>query len=312
MRLTFRSVVTVTLAVDRFMNLLTQSVAITKLKRKWFTLLFPRVFSFSLVTCPAPPNLKPAPTPTLAVGEEGNNITIVYSTPMTTRPLRQGSTKRPVSAIFLGSNSSSSSFVPDLPEPPSPGASSNDSGLPSPPATNSTGSGSVGDSAGSVRRKPTMFNGTNNHARTVSASSALDDVQDENEILDDEEHTAKFGGPGRRYSTSNAPADNLSALERVKSLAKRNQEVRSLFFLYEICAHHYPYRLSKNSTGWVLRRRSTDALRASYLVHQLLLSELLLSHPASERLQALKLNVKAIIPMSRNGLPLLPRYRKGI
>lgn len=66
----------------------------------------------------------------------------------------------------------------------------------------------------------------------MSAASALDDVQDENEMGDDEEHTAKFGGPGRRYSTS-TPSDHTSALERVRSLAQRNKEVDliSLFFL---------------------------------------------------------------------------------
>lgn len=146
---------------------------------------------------------------------------------MTSRP--SFSNKRPLSAIFLGSNSSSSN-IPDLPEPPSPSASSNDSGLPSPPATNSTGSGSVGDSnsnnAGSVRHRPspshsTMLNG-NHHARHISSSSVLDDVQDENEN-GDEEQTAKFGA-GRRYSASGPAPDNITALERVKSLAKRNQE----------------------------------------------------------------------------------------
>ena len=57
----------------------------------------------------------------------------------------------------------------------------------------------------------------------------MDDPHDDSGEYDDEDHTARFG-PGKRKSTiSTASAssnDTVSALDRVKSLAKRNQEVR--------------------------------------------------------------------------------------
>ncbi|OAX32784.1 hypothetical protein K503DRAFT_786963 [Rhizopogon vinicolor AM-OR11-026] len=66
---------------------------------------------------------------------------------MTPRPFISSSSRRPSSAFFLGSlPHNEDSSIPDLPEPTeSPGAASTSSGLPSPPATNSTGSSSTGD-----------------------------------------------------------------------------------------------------------------------------------------------------------------------
>ncbi|OBZ71465.1 hypothetical protein A0H81_08669 [Grifola frondosa] len=147
---------------------------------------------------------------------------------------------RPLSAIFIGSNSSSSSSppaIPDLPEPPSPGSSSSASGLPSPPATNSTGSGSTGKgstNARSVRQKTAsrsdlttnMSNGVRGkilgHVRTMSATA--DDDDDVNDYENDEDHTARLSNE-RKRSFRTAPSDNVSALQRVKSLAERNRMV---------------------------------------------------------------------------------------
>jgi hypothetical protein len=55
---------------------------------------------------------------------------------------------------------------------------------------------------------------------------SLDDPHDES---DDEDQTAKFGVGKRKSTVSTASAssnDTVSALDRVRSLAKRNQEVR--------------------------------------------------------------------------------------
>lgn len=92
------------------------------------------------------------------------------------------SNNRPTSAIYLGSlsdnsninlpssiGSTDSPLLPDLPEFPSPGASisSKDSGLPSPPATNSTGSGSTGVPASAAAPRPRALSFVSN----ASASS---------------------------------------------------------------------------------------------------------------------------------------------
>ncbi|KAL4250582.1 hypothetical protein ABKN59_002328 [Abortiporus biennis] len=156
---------------------------------------------------------------------------------MTRRPLAAHK-QRPLSAIFIGSiDSNTTSSPPPLPEPPSPSASSNGSGLPSPPATNSTGSGSVGDNSqngGSLRKKTAsrsqsitdMFNGTNDKSR--SAEKAGNDHADDEDVLyeNDEEHTARLSLDRKRSSlVKTPPNDNLSALQRVKSLTQRNRMV---------------------------------------------------------------------------------------
>ncbi|KAI5123158.1 hypothetical protein M0805_000861 [Coniferiporia weirii] len=137
---------------------------------------------------------------------------------MTTRPALATKSKRPLSAIFLGSPSQ----LPDLPDPPS---SPGSSGLPSPPATNSTGSGSNGGdnntSAGSVRvpASLTMQNGSSSSMsapRSMSRSPS-DDGDDGN----DEDQTARLSDDRRLASVK----DNQSALQRVKSLTQRNRLV---------------------------------------------------------------------------------------
>ena len=58
---------------------------------------------------------------------------------------------------------------------------------------------------------------------------SFDDPHDESGEYDDEDHTAKFGVGKRKSTVSTTSAssnDTVSTLDRVKSLAKRNQEVR--------------------------------------------------------------------------------------
>ncbi|KAL4081188.1 hypothetical protein J3A83DRAFT_4084425 [Scleroderma citrinum] len=99
------------------------------------------------------------------------------------------SRRRPLSAIFLGSKPESSSS----------------SGLPSPPATNSTGSGSTGSIRHTMSNEP-----------TVSKQHSDNDNDD-----DDEDNTA-------RLHVNTPPADSdVGTLQRVKSLAQRNRMVRS-------------------------------------------------------------------------------------
>ncbi|TBU31791.1 hypothetical protein BD311DRAFT_775768 [Dichomitus squalens] len=150
----------------------------------------------------------------------------------------QVSKSRPLSAIFLGSAGSTPPALPDLPEPPSPSTSSNASGLPSPPATNSTGSGSVGKGstdAGSLRHR-TPSSRPNSSDTSMSGggvgdrsydyrkkrSSFIEDEDDADENENDEDHTARFD---ERRRSLNKGADNASALQRVKSLTQRNRMV---------------------------------------------------------------------------------------
>ncbi|RPD62254.1 hypothetical protein L226DRAFT_337925 [Lentinus tigrinus ALCF2SS1-7] len=154
---------------------------------------------------------------------------------MTPRPV-QASKSRPLSAIFIGSAGSTPPALPDLPEPPSPSTSSNASGLPSPPATNSTGSGSVGEgstNAGSLRhRTPSSKSnssmsggvGDKSHGYSKKRSSVIEDEDDADENENDEDHTARLSDDRRRSSSKGTP-DNQAALQRVKSLTQRNRMV---------------------------------------------------------------------------------------
>lgn len=63
---------------------------------------------------------------------------------------------------------------------------------------------------------------------------SLDDSHDELGEYDDEDQTAKFGVGKRKTTASTASAssnDTVSALDRVRSLAKRNQEVGLFSYL---------------------------------------------------------------------------------
>lgn len=147
--------------------------------------------------------------------------------PLTQRP-------RPSSQVYIGPDSTYSSYLssppdlPDLPEPPSPGSSSSTStsGLPSPPATNSTGSGSTGDPGSiAVRGRLNMLNGSNIKTFHAAFQSTVADHHDEDDYDNDndddgEDNTARLNQ--RRHSTS----ENVLALQRVKSLTERNKMVR--------------------------------------------------------------------------------------
>ncbi|KAH0826187.1 hypothetical protein J3R83DRAFT_5619 [Lanmaoa asiatica] len=147
------------------------------------------------------------------------------------------SSRRPLSAIFLGSlppKDPKETNIPDLPEPPeSPGAVS-PSGLPSPPATNSTGSGSAGDNnsanSGSIRQRPVSYSGspstmmpTETYDKPMAISKTSrpnsDDEDDENDYAGEEDNTARLD---RRHGVK-SPSENIAALQRVKSLAQRNR-----------------------------------------------------------------------------------------
>jgi len=68
-----------------------------------------------------------------------------------------------------------------------------------------------------------------NNASGDGRRDSFDDLHDDSGEYDDEDHTAKFGVGKRKSTISTASAssnDTVSALDRVKSLAKRNQEVR--------------------------------------------------------------------------------------
>jgi len=59
----------------------------------------------------------------------------------------------------------------------------------------------------------------------------MDDPRDELGEYDDEDQTARFGVGKKKSTISTTSAssnDTVSALDRVKNLAKRNQEVRYL------------------------------------------------------------------------------------
>lgn len=164
---------------------------------------------------------------------------------MTPRPFISSSSRRPLSAIFLGSLPPKEDHnLPDLPEPPeSPGATSSSSGLPSPPATNSTGSGSTGDnksaSAGSLRQRPAsyaspvMSNWNYDTPSTPSKTSRTidDDDDDENDNSNEEDDTARLD----RSHATKTPNENLVVLQRAKSLAERNRMVRGPLLALRPC-----------------------------------------------------------------------------
>lgn len=172
---------------------------------------------------------------------------------MPLRPSLSFNKDRPSSAIYIGngatnattaSSASTSSHkrtpsisnfpqsLPDLPEPPSP-VLNNSSGLPSPPATNSTGSGSTGDptsAAGAApRRAPTSTPRTTR--KTMTSHHATNsvgelDTEGDGDFLD-EDHTARIRSAALgRHAVAAASSENVAALHRVKSLAERNKVVR--------------------------------------------------------------------------------------
>lgn len=151
---------------------------------------------------------------------------------MTTRPRNT----RPNSAIYLGEGnpfhqgiSSTPPNLPDLPEPPDPSSpvSSTGSGLPSPPATNSTGSGSIGDpSSIAVRTRSSAKNMLNaSNIKAFHAAFSHDNPEDDEDYNDrdyehgneNEDDTAKLT---RRHFPTN---ENALALQRALTLKERTR-----------------------------------------------------------------------------------------
>lgn len=67
------------------------------------------------------------------------------------------------------------------------------------------------------------------HEDGNDSRDSLDGPHDESVEFDDEDHTAKYGVSKRKSTVSSTSAssnDTVSALDRVKNLAKRNQEVK--------------------------------------------------------------------------------------
>ncbi|KAH8806667.1 hypothetical protein DL96DRAFT_1717951 [Flagelloscypha sp. PMI_526] len=170
------------------------------------------------------------------------------------RPTTGLKRERPGSQIYIGNGTSTTgSFgsvplatppeIPDLPEPPSPNESIG-SGLPSPPATNSTGSGSTGDPSSVALRSNTgrrpsiglglgingegrLFQAAMALQRSVSGSSAhqdhpnFDDIDDDN-FGDGEDDTARLGSVNDAIRQSEEDTSEAT-LQRVKSLSERNR-----------------------------------------------------------------------------------------
>ncbi|KAH9480682.1 hypothetical protein JR316_0007282 [Psilocybe cubensis] len=203
---------------------------------------------------------------------------------MPPRPVIKTRQGRPVSAVYIGKGPSPSlqdlsnnasgyaslidgtpPTLPDLPEPASPVSShgSVKSGLPSPPATNSTGSGSTGDPATiALRQRPlshhsnssTSTGGATPVARSSSRSSTrsedrlsdmkiedlggvegdFDDDYDKENDIDNESNfdgddTARLDRrllANKNMSESDlrkSSSEHITALQKVKTLAQRNR-----------------------------------------------------------------------------------------
>lgn len=124
-------------------------------------------------------------------------------------------TQRPLSAIFIGSAAPAvgTNPLPDLPEPPSPSGSSVGSGLPSPPATNSTGGSSTSDPATISHHRPMSTSATTPSPGSSRSSSRLS--------VNDNKQTMRLMIAGG--------AANESILQRARSLQQRNRIVSRPF-----------------------------------------------------------------------------------
>ncbi|CAL1712984.1 unnamed protein product [Somion occarium] len=208
--------------------------------------------------------------------------------------------KRPLSAIFIGSlDSNSTASPPELPVlPASPSASSNGSGLPSPPATNSTGSGSVGEDSPSgsrARRKAAsgsaseMFNGSYNKSQTSLRPRTANLSDDEDDLHDnehDEDDTARFSLERKRSSLTSTTKENISALQRVRSLTQRNRMVLDKLSSISRLSSPAP---SNSSRSPFSPPSNTSPSAASYNPSRLSSStrpQISLSHPSNTQLPA--------------------------
>ncbi|KAG6855604.1 hypothetical protein H0H87_000325, partial [Tephrocybe sp. NHM501043] len=247
-------------------------------------------------------------------------------------PPRLSSTSTPtsnrLSAVYIGH----AATLPDLPSPPSPSPpSSPHTGLPSPPATNSTGSAS-GDGPPAPSPTPSRKH-THTHTRQNSSISSIGSISttvprsasifEEKEPLllqqdEDEDVTERF---------------SVSALQRVRSLAQRNRLVRGgcvVFFIYFIHSWGTGTGIALALDGQTLAR-TIDELPLFLRRLLLLLIRAPLSPPTTHRtipLPALRLRDRArvhllprvvLVPAQPSPHPLLcrpaparPRQGRGI
>lgn len=168
------------------------------------------------------------------------------------RPKLLNTGRRPSSAIFLGGHGNTPPALPEPPRTPSPEEDHPDhSGLPSPPATVSAGSNEGNTNEGSLRlRSQSPFISDEQHnspadmatqrgsrayrprSRSRSRSRAsvhessyrVEDEDEDDEIVNDEDYTAKFNLDRRK----SMPAD--TTLQRIRDLNERSRMVSIILF----------------------------------------------------------------------------------
>ncbi|RDB14584.1 hypothetical protein Hypma_016443 [Hypsizygus marmoreus] len=151
--------------------------------------------------------MPPRPTPISRPKHTANRLSAVYigSNPATQSQLASSSP-----SYFTSPPNVDNSHIPDLPEPPSPGASSNGSGLPSPPATNSTGSGSTDDPQTLLtRERPLSFNSSSGSSTGGSFSLGPSMLK---------------GSNGRTLHRSNSSISSVSTSSRPTEWQSRIEE----------------------------------------------------------------------------------------
>lgn len=160
--------------------------------------------------------------------------------------------KRPLSAIFLG-NPSTHGALGSLSQIQTQSGhqhshNNGGSGLPSPPATNSTASTGKESVPKRVRKTSiafatvkSMLTGDRREQERERERERLRNEEEEEEPMDDEDHTARLSGPaastssggslilGRSTSAGARSTTSSGGMDRVKSLADRNRKVCTRF-----------------------------------------------------------------------------------
>ena len=171
---------------------------------------------------------------------------------MPPRPYLRVKLNRPISAIYIGKDADSHSLqstpsssseshteattsprLPDLPEPPSPssGIGSVQSGLPSPPRTNSTSSEGTGDPASISFRDQSLSHHSNSSDSTLSGTANRSLYESEAECDDYDKENANDNDNDSNDDTARLNV-NVVVLQRVKSLAERNRMVSHLSIIF--------------------------------------------------------------------------------
>ena len=174
---------------------------------------------------------------------------------MPPRPVLKVKQNRPISAIYLGKDANSHALqstaslsshteatsprLPDLPEPPRPSSriGSARTGLPSPPGTNSNGSGSTGDPATVTSRERLSSHQTrkSNSMSSGNASTPMKRILNGGGVGYDD-YDGENGNDNDNDNDSNDDTlrlnKNVMALQRVKSLSERDRTVSIIKFIY--------------------------------------------------------------------------------